>query len=108
KRLAEATGRPAQTVHRLLEWGKSDKGTSSSRWGRSDRRPLDADLVVIDEASMLDVVLARSLVQAVPLGATLVLVGDVDQLPSVGPGQVLGDVIASGAAPVARLTRIFR
>ncbi|MSP63951.1 MAG: ATP-dependent RecD-like DNA helicase [Myxococcales bacterium] len=106
KRLAEATGRPAQTVHRLLEWGRGARGRGS--WGRDESRPLEADLVVIDESSMLDVALARALLQAVPPGATVVLVGDVDQLPSVGPGQVLADVIASGVVPVARLTEIFR
>ncbi len=107
KRLAEATGRPAQTVHRLLEWGRRGGGGGVA-WGRDERRPLEADLVVVDESSMLDLPLARALVQAVPLGATLLLVGDVDQLPSVGPGQVLADVIASGAVPVARLSEIFR
>jgi exodeoxyribonuclease V alpha subunit len=107
KRLAEATGRTAQTVHRLLEWGRpADK--RGAGWGRDEKRPLDAELVVIDESSMLDVILARALASAVPLGATLVLVGDVDQLPSVGAGQVLADVIASQAVPVARLTEIFR
>jgi exodeoxyribonuclease V alpha subunit len=102
KRLAEATGRDASTVHRLLEWGQR------GGWGRDEARPVEADLVVVDEASMLDVRVARALVAAVRPGATLLLVGDVDQLPSVGPGQVLADVIASGVVPVARLTEIFR
>ncbi len=112
KRLSEATGRTAQTVHRLLEWGRPQpKGEGRGRagpFGRGDDNPLPADLLVVDEASMLDVQLARGLVAAVRPGATLVLVGDVDQLPSVGPGQVLRDVIDSGRVPVARLTEVFR
>jgi exodeoxyribonuclease V alpha subunit len=118
KRLSEATGRTAQTVHRLLEWGKPQakpQGEGGARpmarsgpFGRGDDNPLPADLLVVDEASMLDVQLARGLVAAVRPGATLVLVGDVDQLPSVGAGQVLRDVIASGAVPVARLSDVFR
>jgi exodeoxyribonuclease V alpha subunit len=112
KRLSEATGRSAQTVHRLLEWGKPQReGAGRARagpFGRGDDNPLPVDLLVVDEASMLDVQLARGLVAAVRPGATLVLVGDVDQLPSVGPGQVLRDVIDSGRVPVARLTEVFR
>jgi exodeoxyribonuclease V alpha subunit len=110
KRLSEATGRPAQTVHRLLEWGRSSEGrrARSGPFGRGDDNPLACDLLVVDEASMLDVQLARGVAAAVRPGATLVLVGDVDQLPSVGPGQVLRDVIASGRVPVARLTEVFR
>jgi exodeoxyribonuclease V alpha subunit len=107
KRLAEATGRAAQTVHRLLEWGRARDGRRTP-FGRDAEHPLETDLLVVDEASMLDLQLARGLVQAVPLGATLLLIGDVDQLPSVGPGRVLGDLIASGAVPVARLTEVFR
>jgi exodeoxyribonuclease V alpha subunit len=107
KRLAEATGKNAQTVHRLLEWGRAEPGHRSP-FGRDAEHPLECDLLVVDEASMLDLPLARGLVQAVPAGASLVLIGDVDQLPPVGPGQVLGDVIASGAVPVARLTEVFR
>ncbi|HEX4460160.1 MAG TPA: ATP-dependent RecD-like DNA helicase, partial [Polyangia bacterium] len=112
KRLAEATGRPAQTVHRLLEWGRpqrdSDGGSRKGPFGRSDDNPLATDLLVVDEASMLDLALARGLTAAISPGTTLVLVGDVDQLPSVGPGQVLRDVIESGRVPVARLTEVFR
>jgi exodeoxyribonuclease V alpha subunit len=112
KRLSEATGRPAQTVHRLLEWGKPDREGGGrpqyGAFGRSPDNPLPADLLVVDEASMLDTQLARGLCGAVPRGATLVLVGDVDQLPSVGAGQVLADVIASGRVPVARLSEVFR
>lgn len=102
KRLSEATSRPASTVHRLLEWSPKEG------FRRRDDRRLEADLLVCDEASMLDLPLARALVQALPRGATLLLVGDVDQLPSVGPGRVLHDVIESGVVPVARLRQIFR
>ncbi len=103
KRLSEATGAPASTLHRLLEWRPAE-----GRFGRCADRPLEVDLLVVDEASMLDVRLAADLVAALPSSARLCLVGDVDQLPSVGPGTVLRDVIASGAVPVVRLTEIFR
>ena len=103
KRLSEATGLEAKTVHRLLE---ADPGAGGFRRGAES--PLEADLVVVDEASMLDVPLARALLLAVPDTAALLIVGDTDQLPSVGPGQVLADVIGSGAVPVARLTEVFR
>lgn len=103
KRLAEATGKPASTVHRLLEFDPQ-----SRTFQRGPERPLSADLLIVDEASMLDVSLAHSLVRAVPEGGRLVLVGDVDQLPSVGPGRVLADLIDSGAVDVVRLTEIFR
>jgi exodeoxyribonuclease V alpha subunit len=103
KRLAELTGAEASTVHRLLEL----KPGGEAAYDRE--RPLDADLVVVDEASMLDVLLANKLVKAVAPGAHLLLVGDVDQLPSVGAGQVLGDLLAPGGpVPAVRLTRIFR
>lgn len=102
KRLGESTERGASTIHRLLAW-QGDTGPQ-----RNEQSPLVADLVVVDEASMLDIPLARCLVAAIPRGATLLLVGDVDQLPSVGAGQVLHDIIESGAVPVARLSRIFR
>jgi exodeoxyribonuclease V alpha subunit len=105
RRLAEASGREALTLHRLLEWGR---GGGKSAFARDAHYPLEADLVIVDEASMIDLALARALFEAVPLGARLVLVGDVDQLPSVGPGQVLADLIDSGAVPVARLTEVFR
>jgi len=101
KRLAESTGREAKTIHRLLEFDHSGPQ-------RDRQRPLDADLVIVDETSMVDVTLMHHLVKALPQRACLVLVGDVDQLPSVGPGAVLGDIIASRAVPVARLTEIFR
>ena len=103
KRLAEATGREARTVHRLLEYNPKTRS-----FERGPDRPLEADLVILDEASMLDVTLAYHAVKAVPRGGRLVLVGDVDQLPSVGPGRVLADLIASGAVDVVRLTEIFR
>lgn len=103
RRLQETTGREAKTIHRLLEFDPSLGGFKRDR-----HAPLDADLVVVDEVSMVDVALMNRLVQAVPAHACLVLVGDVDQLPSVGPGRVLADIIASSAIPVARLTEIFR
>ena len=102
-RLQEATGAEVRTVHRLLEF---DPHLGAFR--RDAERPLEADLVLVDEASMLDVTLAASLFDAIPDDARLVLVGDVDQLPSVGPGSVLADVIVSEAVPVVRLTEIFR
>jgi exodeoxyribonuclease V alpha subunit len=103
KRLTETTGREAKTIHRLLEFDAALGGFKHDR-----DRPLDLDLLVVDETSMVDVALMNKLAQAVPRRACLVLVGDVDQLPSVGPGTVLADVIASGAVPVVRLTEIFR
>ncbi|MEO6954945.1 MAG: ATP-dependent RecD-like DNA helicase [Polyangia bacterium] len=105
RRLSEATQREALTLHRLLEWGR---GSGRGGFQRDSANPLEADLIVVDEASMIDLLLARALVDACPLGVTLVWVGDVDQLPSVGPGQVLADLICSGAVPVARLTEVFR
>lgn len=101
RRLGEASGREAKTIHRLLEF---DAGGPK----RGHGRPLELDLLVVDEASMMDVVLANQLLRALPGEACLLLVGDVDQLPSVGPGTVLGDIIASRAVPVVRLTEIFR
>lgn len=103
KRLAELTGAEASTVHRLLEL----KPGGDAAYDRD--RPLDADLVVVDEASMLDLLLANKLIKAVAPGAHLLLVGDVDQLPSVGAGEVLRDLLAEGGpVPAVRLTRIFR
>ncbi len=103
KRLAELTGAEASTVHRLLEL----KPGGDAAYDRD--RPLDADLVVVDEASMLDLLLANKLVKAVPPGAHLLFVGDVDQLPSVGAGEVLRDLLADGSpVPAVRLTRVFR
>ncbi|MBN1770840.1 MAG: ATP-dependent RecD-like DNA helicase [Deltaproteobacteria bacterium] len=103
KRMTEATGLPAQTIHRLLAFDPRGGGFAHRRGA-----PLEADVVVIDEASMLDTVLAHHLLAALPPEARLILVGDVDQLPSVGPGNVLGDVIESGRVPVVRLTEVFR
>ena len=103
KRLAESTGLEASTIHRLLEF---DPATGGFRHGRD--QPLDTDLVVVDEVSMVDVVLANQLFRAIPEHAALLLVGDVDQLPSVGPGSVLADVIGSERVPTVRLTEIFR
>lgn len=103
KRLAEACGRPARTIHRLLEYDPGIRG-----FKRNNENPLAADYIIIDETSMLDVVLANSLLRSVAEGSSLLLVGDVDQLPSVGPGNVLQDCIESGTLPVARLSRIFR
>ena len=103
KRLSESTGLEGRTVHRLLEADPKSGG-----FKRGEEQPLDCDLLVIDEASMVDVPLMRSLLRALSDHAALLVVGDVDQLPSVGPGQVLADVIASRAVPVVRLTQVFR
>src|SRR5438128_12691869 len=99
----EATGMEARTIHRLLE---VDPKTGGFRRGPDN--PLECDLLVIDETSMVDILLMHALLKAVPNLAALLIVGDVDQLPSVGPGQVLADVIGSGAIPVVRLTEVFR
>ena len=103
KRMAEATSCEAKTIHRLLEVDPRGGG-----FKRNDENPLDCDLLVVDEASMVDVLLMQALLKAVPEHAALLIVGDIDQLPSVGPGQVLADFIASGALPVVRLTQVFR
>ena len=103
RRLGEVTGLEARTIHRLLEINPRD-----GRFRRDERQPLDGDLVVVDEASMVDVPLMHALVRAIPRTAALLVVGDADQLPSVGPGQVLADLLASEAVPVARLTTVFR
>ena len=103
KRLSETTDRPAKTVHRLLEFDPA-----SGDFRRSANNPLPGDLFVMDETSMIDVVLAHQFLRAVPPEACLVLVGDVDQLPSVGPGCVLADLIQSQTVPVVRLTEVFR
>jgi exodeoxyribonuclease V alpha subunit len=103
KRMTEATGIEAKTIHRLLEADPHGGG-----FKRGDDNPLDCDLLVVDETSMVDVLLMQALLKAVPGKAAMLIVGDVDQLPSVGPGQVLADVIQSGAVPVVRLTEVFR
>ncbi|HHW14978.1 MAG TPA: AAA family ATPase, partial [Firmicutes bacterium] len=106
KRLADATGAEARTVHRLLEYTYTEG--QGMRFQRNAERPLEAEAVVVDEASMLDLPLAHHLLQALRPGTRLILVGDVDQLPAVGPGNVLRDLIESGVIPTVRLTRIFR
>jgi exodeoxyribonuclease V alpha subunit len=103
KRLAEATGREARTLHRLLEFDPKHQ-----RFGRDGENPLEADLVVVDEVSMVDLALFHALLDALPASCQLILVGDRDQLPSVGPGAVLADLIASGAAVVVTLDEVFR
>ena len=105
KRLEELAGAPATTVHRLL--GAQTDGFTWS-FSRNEEAPLEADLVVVDEASMLDAELAAALAEACPDGARLLLVGDPAQLPSIGPGRVLADLIDSGAVPVTELTRLYR
>ena len=103
KRMTEATGFEARTIHRLLEVDPRTGG-----FKRGEDNPLDCDLLVIDETSMVDVMLMQALLRAVPDQAALLIVGDIDQLPSVGSGQVLTDIISSGAVPVVRLTEVFR
>ena len=103
KRMSESTGLEARTIHRLLEFDPSSHG-----FRRGSTLPLECDLLVVDETSMVDVPLMAALLAALPAQAALLLVGDVDQLPSVGPGQVLADLISSGAVPVARLSEVFR
>ena len=103
KRMAETSAREARTIHRLLEYRPQEDG-----FARNEDNPLACSLLVVDEASMMDTLLFYHLLKAVPLGTTLLLVGDVHQLPSVGPGNVLGDIIASGVVPVVELTEIFR
>ncbi len=103
KRMTEATGAEAKTIHRLLEYGGEE-----GAFARNEENPLKADCIIADEASMIDLMLMRSLLRAVSPGTRLILVGDADQLPSVGAGNVLGDVLASGVVPCARLTDIYR
>ena len=103
KRLAESTGLEARTIHRLLEADPKTRG-----FKRGEEHPLECRLLVVDETSMVDVPLMRALLKALPDEAALLLVGDADQLPSVGPGQVLADIIGSSAVPVVRLTEVFR
>ena len=109
KRMTEATGCEAKTIHRLLELnGGSREVASMAIFERNEQNPLEADVIIIDEMSMVDIGLMNSLLKAVSVGTRLILVGDVNQLPSVGPGNVLKDIIRSGAFPVVRLTKIFR
>jgi len=103
KRMSEATGYPARTIHRMLEFNPQKLG-----FQRDESRPLDVDVLVLDETSMVDTILMYHLLKAVPSEATLIMVGDVNQLPSVGAGNVLKDIIASGKVPVVELKEIFR
>ncbi len=108
KRMTETTGYEAQTIHRLLEVNGNPEAESSSGFGRNEENPLEADVVIIDEMSMVDLPLMYALLQAVIPGTRLVLVGDRNQLPSVGPGSVLKDIIDSDCFPVVMLQKIFR
>ncbi len=103
KRMSEASGLEAKTIHRLLEYSPAEDG-----FNRNENNPLACGLLVVDEASMMDTMLMYHLMKAAPVGATFILVGDVNQLPSVGPGNVLRDVIASGVVPVVELVDVFR
>jgi exodeoxyribonuclease V alpha subunit len=103
KRMTEATGQPARTIHRMLEFNWQKGG-----FQRNKNRPLEADVIILDEASMIDTVLMYHFLKAVPSGATLIIVGDSNQLPSVGPGNVLKDIISSGSIPVIELNEVFR
>lgn len=107
KRMTEATGIESRTIHRLLEYNPRDL-SSGTGFKRNESNPLEAGLIIIDEASMIDAPLMHHLLKAIPARATLVLVGDTDQLPSVGPGNVLKDIIASGCVHTVRLNEIFR
>jgi len=107
KRMQEMTGQEAQTLHRLLEYSY-DEDAYQCFFRRNEENPLDADVVIVDEVSMIDIFLFRKLLIALKDGARLVLVGDADQLPSVGPGNVMGDMIDSGVIPTVRLTHRFR
>lgn len=102
KRMSEATGMEAKTIHRLLEFNPQDG------YKRNDDNPLEGDVLIVDECSMIDIILMYNLMKAIPVQMRLILVGDIDQLPSVGAGNVLRDIIDSGQVPVIRLTRIFR
>lgn len=109
KRMQETTGCEASTIHRMLElYGDPDDPEQKARFGRNKDNPLEADVIIIDETSMLDIFLMHALLEAVVPGTRMIFVGDVNQLPSVGPGRVLNDMIASGIFPVIRLNKIFR
>jgi exodeoxyribonuclease V alpha subunit len=107
KRMTEATGRESKTIHRLLEMGVSE-GDEGLLFSRDEEAPLECDVIIIDEASMIDITLMHNLLKAISLGTRLIIVGDVDQLPSVGPGNVLRDLIESKCIKVVRLRDIFR
>ena len=102
KRMSETTGKEAKTIHRLLEFNPAEG------YGRNDGNQLEGDVLIVDESSMIDIMLMNSLLKAVPLQMRLILVGDIDQLPSIGAGNVLRDIIDSGVIPVVKLTNIFR
>ncbi|NMA82540.1 MAG: Flp pilus assembly complex ATPase component TadA, partial [Epulopiscium sp.] len=108
KRMTEATGVEAQTIHRLLEIAFLQEDSRNQMFQKNEEDPLEADVVIIDETSMVDILLMNSLLKAIAPGTRLILVGDMDQLPSVGPGNVLKDLILSGCVPAVRLTEIFR
>lgn len=108
KRMSEATGKEASTIHRLLEITFLDEDNKKQIFERNEERPLEADVIIIDEVSMVDILLMNSLLKAVAPGTRLIFVGDVDQLPSVGPGNVLKDMIRSETIKVVRLTEVFR
>ncbi|MBQ9910598.1 MAG: ATP-dependent RecD-like DNA helicase [Lachnospiraceae bacterium] len=108
KRMTEATGYTAQTIHRMLELSGDPESFGRAKFGRNEGTPLEADVVIVDEMSMVDITIMHALLKAMVPGMRLVMVGDVDQLPSVGPGEVLHDLIASGYFPVVKLSHIFR
>ena len=107
KRITEASGRFAQTIHRLLEY-YYDEGIHDMRFGKNQENPLDYDVILVDEASMIDLLLMKALTEAIKLGSRLILIGDSDQLPSVGAGNVLRDIIDSELVGVTKLSEIFR
>ena len=111
KRMGEACGQEAKTIHRLLEvngGGQSEDGSYNGRFDRNEDNPLETDIIIVDEMSMVDAQIMHALMRAISAGTRLILVGDVNQLPSVGPGNVLRDIIASGAFAVVKLQKIFR
>lgn len=108
KRMEEATGHKAQTIHRLLGISFVNENSRTQSFEKDEDNPIEADVIIIDESSMIDVLLMHSLLKAIPQGTRLIIVGDSNQLPSVGPGNVLRDIINSGVIKVCRLTEIFR
>ena len=108
--MAETSGYEAQTIHRLLEicGSASDSQNTGMHFERNEDNPLETDVIIVDEMSMVDVSIMNSLLKAIAVGTRLILVGDVDQLPSVGPGNVLKDIIHSGCFEVVKLEKIFR
>lgn len=106
--MTEATGYEARTIHRMLEINGAVEEEKHAQFERNEENPLEADVIIIDEMSMVDIYLFKALLSAVSVGTRLIMVGDVDQLPSVGPGQVLQDLIESGGFPVVILKKIFR